>query len=89
MALGAQRGDVLLMVLVKGLRLIAAGVVAGLCASYALTRFLANQLWGVSANDPRIYGAVIVIMMAAGAAACLLPARKATQVDPIIAIRCE
>jgi putative ABC transport system permease protein len=89
MALGAQRGNILFMVLFKGLRLIAAGVVTGLGASYLLTSFLASQLWGVSRNDPRIYGAVIVIMIAAGAAACLLPARKATQVDPIIAIRCE
>jgi putative ABC transport system permease protein len=89
MALGAQRGDVLRLVLLKGLRLIAAGVIAGLLASFGLTRFLASQLWGVSANDFWTYAAVVALIAAAGTAACLLPARKATQVDPIIAIRCE
>jgi predicted permease len=89
MALGAQRGDVLRLVLLKGLRLIVAGVVAGLLASFGLTRFLASQLWGVSANDSWTYAVVVALIAAAGVTACFLPARKATQVDPIIAIRCE
>ena len=89
MALGAQRGDVLRMVLGKGLRLITAGAIAGLLSSYALTRFLANQLWGVSATDSWTFGAAVLLMLVAGTAACLLPARRATQVDPLIAIRCE
>jgi putative ABC transport system permease protein len=89
MALGAQRGDVLRMMLLKGLRLIAAGVIGGLFASYALTRFLASQLWGVSTSDSWTYSAVVVLTIIAGVAACFLPARRATQVDPLIAIRCE
>lgn len=89
MALGAQRGNLLRLMLLKGMRLIAAGVIVGLVASYTLTRFLASQLWGVSANDSRTYVAVVMVMIATGTAACFLPARKATQVDPLIAIRCE
>jgi putative ABC transport system permease protein len=89
MALGAQRGDVLRMVLGKGLRLIAAGAITGLLSSYALTRFLASQLWGVSATDSWTFSAAVALIIVAGAAACILPARKATQVDPLIAIRCE
>jgi putative ABC transport system permease protein len=89
MALGAQRGDVLRLVLLKGVRLITAGVIVGLLSSFGLTRFLASQLWGVSANDSWTYAVVVALIAAAGVAACLLPARKATQVDPMIAIRCE
>ncbi|HEX7284698.1 MAG TPA: ABC transporter permease [Candidatus Angelobacter sp.] len=89
MALGAQRGDVLRMVLWNGVRLIVAGVIVGVLSSYGLTRFLANQLWGISATDSWAFGAAVVVMLVAGTAACILPARKATQVDPLIAIRCE
>ncbi|HEY6253406.1 MAG TPA: FtsX-like permease family protein [Candidatus Angelobacter sp.] len=89
MALGAQRGDVLRMVLGKGLRLIVAGVIVGVLSSYALTRFLANQLWGISATDSWTFSAAVLLMLVAGTAACILPARRATQVDPLIAIRCE
>jgi putative ABC transport system permease protein len=89
MALGAERGDILRMVLSNGLRLIVAGVVAGLFLSFILTRFLSSQLWGVSANDSWTYIAVVTISVAAGVAACILPARRATEVDPLIAIRCE
>jgi len=89
MALGAQRGDVLRMVFSKGLRLIVAGVILGVLSSCALTRFLANQLWSVSATDSWTFGAAVLLMLVAGAAACILPARRATQVDPLIAIRCE
>jgi putative ABC transport system permease protein len=76
-------------VLLKGMRLIAAGVIVGLVASYTLTRFLTSQLWGVSASDSWTYLAVVMLMIATGTAACFLPARKATQVDPLMAIRCE
>jgi putative ABC transport system permease protein len=89
MALGAQRDDVLRLVLLKGLRLIAAGVIAGLLSSFVLTRFLTSQLWGVSANDAWTYSAVVALILAAGVAACILPARKATQVDPAVALRHE
>jgi putative ABC transport system permease protein len=89
MALGAQRGDVLRMVLGKGLRMIATGAIAGLLFSYALTRLLAAQLWGVSPTDSWTFSAAVLLMLVAGTAACILPARRATKVDPLIAIRCE
>jgi putative ABC transport system permease protein len=89
MALGAQPGDILKMILLKGLRLIGAGVVVGLLASLGLTRLIASQIWGVSPTDPLTFTAVVVAIIAVGLAACLLPARRATQVDPLIALRYE
>jgi putative ABC transport system permease protein len=89
MALGAQQNDILRMVLTKGLALIAAGVLIGLLASVGLTRFLASQLWGISATDPWTFGAVAAVILVVGLAACALPARSATRVDPIIALRYE
>lgn len=89
MALGAQQGDVLRMVLQRGFLLIAAGICIGMLASFGLTRFLASQIWGVSATDPWTFGAVALLVIAAGLAACYLPARKATQVDPLVALRYE
>ncbi len=89
MALGAQQHDILRMVLTKGLALIAAGVLIGLLASIGLTRFLASQLWGISAVDPLTFGAVAAVILVVGLAACALPARSATQVDPIVALRYE
>ncbi|MGA8872459.1 MAG: hypothetical protein WB460_15030, partial [Candidatus Acidiferrales bacterium] len=76
-------------VLTKGLALIVAGVLIGLLASVGLTRFLASQLWGISATDPWTFGAVAAVILVVGLAACALPARSATQVDPIIALRYE
>jgi putative ABC transport system permease protein len=89
MALGAQQNDILRMVLTKGLALIAAGVLIGLLTSIGLTRFLASQLWGISATDPWTFGVVAAVILAVGLAACALPARSATQVDPIVALRYE
>jgi putative ABC transport system permease protein len=89
MALGAQQGNVLHMVLRKGMRLIAAGIVIGLVASFALTRLLASQIWGVSAMDPLTFSAVVAVVIAVGLVACLLPARRATRVDPLVALRYE
>jgi putative ABC transport system permease protein len=89
MALGAQQNNVLSMVLRKGMRLIAAGILIGLLASFGLTRLLASQIWGVSATDPLTFSAVVVIVVAVGLMACLLPARRATQVDPLVALRYE
>jgi ABC-type antimicrobial peptide transport system permease subunit len=77
------------MILTKGMRLVAAGIVIGFVASYGLTRFLASQIWGVSATDPWTFGTVAAIILTVGLAACLLPARRATQVDPLIALRYE
>jgi putative ABC transport system permease protein len=89
MALGAQRGEILQMVLRRGGALIGAGIAVGLAASFALTRFLTSQIWGVSATDPWTFGAVVALVVAAGLAACVLPARRAASVDPLVALRYE
>jgi putative ABC transport system permease protein len=89
MALGAQQGEVLRMVLKKGFALIAAGICIGVVASFGLTRFLASQIWGVSATDPWTFGAVAGLVVMTGLAACLLPARRAASVDPLVALRYE
>ncbi len=89
LALGAQQGDILRMVLKKGLILIAAGIVIGVGVSIGLTRFIASQLWGVSPTDPWTFAAVVVGILVVGLAACSLPARRATQVDPVVTLRYE
>jgi putative ABC transport system permease protein len=89
MALGAGRGDVFGMVLRMGVRLIALGVAAGLLASFGVTRLIASQLWGVSAYDPVTFVGVVLVVALAGLAACYLPARRATRVDPMVALRYE
>jgi MacB-like periplasmic core domain/FtsX-like permease family len=89
MALGAQQNDILGMVLRNGSALIAAGICIGLFASYGLTRFLASQIWGVSVTDPWTFGGVAAMVVAVGLAACFLPARRATRVDPLVALRYE
>jgi putative ABC transport system permease protein len=89
MALGAQQGEILKMVLQRGAGLIVAGVCIGLLASYGLTRFMASQIWGVSATDPWTFGAVVALVVMTGLAACLLPARRAASVDPLVALRYE
>jgi putative ABC transport system permease protein len=89
MALGAQQSRILQMILAKGVRLLAAGILLGLFASYGLTRFLASQIWGVSATDPWTFAGVAVLVVAVGLGACFLPARRATCVDPLVALRYE
>jgi putative ABC transport system permease protein len=89
MALGAQPGDIVRMVLRKGARLIVAGIVIGLLASAGLTRFLASEIYGVSATDPWTFSAVAIVILAVGLAACVAPSRSAMRVDPIIALRYE
>jgi putative ABC transport system permease protein len=86
MALGAQQNDVLRMVLKKGLALIATGTIAGLAAGLALTRLMSSQIWGVSPTDPWTFSAVAALILPVGLAACLFPARKATQVDPLVSL---
>jgi len=88
-ALGAQRGNVLKMVLWKGLRLISAGVLIGVVASLGLTRFLASQIQGVSATDPFTFFGVVILFLGVGSLASLLPARSAAGIDPLIALRYE
>ena len=77
------------MVVGMGLRLIVVGVVIGLLASVAATRVLANQMWGVSPRDPITLVAAVSVMTLAGLAACYFPARRATRVDPMVALRYE
>jgi putative ABC transport system permease protein len=89
MALGAQHGDVLRMVLKKGLGLVTAGIVIGVLASLGLTRFLASQIWGVSVTDPWTFAAVTALILAVGLIASFLPARNAARVDPLITLRYE
>jgi putative ABC transport system permease protein len=89
MALGAERGAVLKMVLRSGLTMIGAGIVIGELASFGLTQFLQNQIWGVSARDPVTLAAVVAVLVAVGVAACIVPARRATRVDPVVALRYE
>jgi putative ABC transport system permease protein len=89
MALGAGRSDVLGMVLRMGLRMIGAGVIVGLLVSLAAARIIASQIWGVSPHDPATLFGVIGVVAAAGLIACVFPARRATRVDPMIALRYE
>ncbi|MGH9575366.1 MAG: FtsX-like permease family protein, partial [Candidatus Acidiferrales bacterium] len=89
MALGAQASDILRMVLGKGLALVILGSAAGVAISFVATRILSSQLWGVSPSDPLTFSIVILVVIVVGAAASFLPARRATRVDPLIALREE
>ncbi len=88
-ALGAGRADVLRMVFRMGGKLLGAGVLIGLVGALAATRLIATQLWGVSPRDPLTLAAVVAVVAVAGLAACYFPARRATRVDPLIALRYE
>jgi putative ABC transport system permease protein len=89
MAMGAQSGDVLGLVLGQGLRLAALGVAAGALGALALTRLIRGLLFGVSSFDPATFVAMAALLMAVTAAACAIPARRATKVDPLVALRYE
>ena len=89
MAVGAQRGDVLTMVLKRGLTLVLAGTIVGLAASSAVMHLMASQIWGVSTVDPWTFSVVATLVLAVGLMASLLPARRATQVDPIVSLHYE
>lgn len=88
-ALGASQLDVLRMVMRMGLRLIALGMIAGLAASFGVTRLLVSQIWGVSPYDPVTLCGVAAVVALSGLAACYFPARRATRVDPMVALRYE
>ncbi len=88
-ALGADRRHVVRLVLAMGLRLVGVGIVIGLAASFALSRLLANQIWGISLYDPLTIAGVTALVTVTGMAASYFPARRATQVDPIVALRYE
>jgi len=87
MALGATRSDALKLVLGMGLRVIGVGVVIGLAASLALSRVLASALWQVSARDPLTIASVAVLLLGIGVMACVVPARRATSIEPTLALR--
>jgi len=89
MALGAQPGEVLRMMMGQGLRLIVIGLAIGLLAALASGRLLSNQLLGVSPNDPLTFAGVALLSCLVAIAACWIPARRATKVDPMIALRDE
>lgn len=89
MALGAERTDILKLIVGQGLTLVAIGTVVGLLLSLALTRAVATLLFGISATDPLTFAVVALAMMAVGLLACYLPARRATKVDPLVALRYE
>jgi len=89
MALGASEEAVLRQVVGQGLRLAAAGVAAGLLLALGLTRLLAGFLFGVSPFDPAIFTGVPLLLLAIAAAACYLPARRATRINPVEALRAE
>jgi putative ABC transport system permease protein len=89
MALGASRGDVWLMVAYQGLAPVAAGLAFGLSGALLVARLLSGFLFGVRATDPVTFAAVVFVLVTAAAVACYVPARRATRVDPLVALRYE
>ena len=88
-ALGAQIGDVLKMILGQGMAVIAVGLVIGLAVAFGMTRFLRSLLFGVGENDPLTFVVITVVLIFVALVACYIPARRATKVDPLVALRYE
>ena len=89
MSLGARPTDVLRLILADGLRLVITGVVVGIVAAHLLTRLLESMVYGVSPRDPLVFVLVSLVMIAVSLLACYVPARRASRVDPITALRYE
>jgi ABC-type antimicrobial peptide transport system permease subunit len=89
MALGAQTKDVVRLVLAQGMKPVVFGLVVGLAAALALGRLIASQLYQTSAHNPILLGGTAVVLAFAAVLACLLPARRATLLDPVVALRAE
>jgi putative ABC transport system permease protein len=88
-ALGARSRDVLAMILGQGMRMIVIGIAIGLAGALAITRALESMLFGVTASDPVTFAAVITLLVGVALLACYIPARRATRVDPMVALRAE
>jgi ABC-type antimicrobial peptide transport system permease subunit len=89
LALGAQTGNLLRMLLGQGLRLAAVGVALGLLAAIGFTRLLQGLLFGISASDPLTFAVIALLLVGVALLACWIPARRATKVDPLEALRSE
>jgi putative ABC transport system permease protein len=89
MALGANARDTLRLVLGRSMALVAAGTLVGLVAAVALTRAITGLLYEVSPLDPIVFGGVPILLAAAGLLASVIPARRATRVDPLVALRVQ
>ena len=87
LALGAAPRDVLMLVLGQGLRLVLLGAGIGLAGAVGVTRYLGSLLFNVRPSDPLIFGSVMLVLVAVAAAACYIPARRATATDPLAALR--
>ncbi len=89
MAIGANLGEVLQLIIRQGMRMVAIGLGLGLIVAFALTRVLSSLLLGVGASDPVTFGGVAVLLVGIALLACWIPARRATKVDPMVALRCD